>query len=76
MTTKELTDILPLDINVVEFDNKLIITMPLAPMDCQSESGKMNVLCTTNGWQKTTIKCPRTSDNIQVNIFVGTRKPK
>ena len=73
MTSKQLTDIQPLAIEVHEMDNKLVITMPLAPMDCKSESGKMNVLCTTNGWIKTMIPCPRTAEMIQVNIFVGTR---
>lgn len=54
-------------------DDRIIITMPLAPLDCKSESGKMNVLCTTNGWIKTEHVCPRTAEKIQVNIFVGTR---
>jgi hypothetical protein len=73
MTSKELKNTLPLSIDVNETGDEIIICMPLAPFDCTSESGKMNVLCTTNGWQKTQIKCPRTGEIIQVNIFVGTR---
>ena len=75
MTSKELkraqTD--PLEITVDEANDRLTIVMPLAPMDCVSESGKMDVLCTTNGWQKANFQCPRTNEQIQVNIFVGTR---
>lgn len=63
----------PLSIEVDELGDTITIKLPLAPMDCKSESGKMNVLTTTNGWIKTSIPCPRTSEMIQVNIFVGTR---
>jgi hypothetical protein len=73
LTSKQLTSVQPDVISVEEADDKIIIIMPLAPMDCKSESGKMNVLCTTNGWIKTEHVCPRTSEKIQVNIFVGTR---
>lgn len=73
MTSKELKNVQPLSITVEEIDDTIVIKMPLAPMDCKSESGKMNVLCTTNGWIKTELVCPRTSEKIQVNIFVGTR---
>lgn len=78
MTTKELPESqqLPCSIDVSESGDEVRITMPLAPMDCQSESGKMDVLCTTNGWKRTGFTCPRTGDEIQVNIFVGTRRPK
>jgi len=72
MTSKELTPSV-LSIEVEECDDRIIVTLPLAPMDCKSESGKMNVLATTNGWMKTEFVCPRTSDKIQVNIFIGTR---
>ena len=73
MTSKQLENTQPIAIEVEELDDRIIITMPLAPLDCKSESGKMNVLCTTNGWIKTEHICPRTSEKIQVNIFVGTR---
>ena len=73
MTSKQLTNTQPISIEVEESEDYLLIKMPLAPMDCKSESGKMNVLCTTNGWLKTEIVCPRTAEKIQVNIFVGTR---
>jgi hypothetical protein len=73
MTSKQLENTQPLAIDVNETGDQIVITMPLAPMDCKSESGKMNVLCTTNGWIKTQIPCPRTAEMIQVNIFVGTR---
>ena len=73
MTSKQLENVQPLSIDVNETGDEIIIVMPLAPFDCKSESGKMNVLCTTNGWIKTEIVCPRTSEKIQVNIFVGTR---
>lgn len=68
MTSKQ-----PLSIDVDEMAETITVVLPLAPMDCQSESGKMNILCTTNGWLKTTILCPRTAKMIQINIFVGTR---
>lgn len=73
MMTKELDHKLltPIDVTVEEADNELIIRMPLLPHDTRSE--KMWVLATTNGWLKTQILCPRTGDQIQVNIFVGTR---
>ena len=73
MTSKELTNVQPTSIEVDELNDSITITLPLAPFDCKSESGKMNVLCTTNGWIKTELVCPRTSEKIQVNIFVGTR---
>jgi hypothetical protein len=62
-----------MSIEVDEFAGTLTMVLTLAPMDCTSESGKMNVLATTNGWLKTEHICPRTSEKIQVNIFVGTR---
>jgi hypothetical protein len=73
MTSKQLTVIQPLSIEVDEVNDTITLVLPLAPMDCKSESGKMNVLCTTNGWIRTEHICPRTSEKIQVNIFVGTR---
>ena len=73
MTSKQLQNTQPLAIEVDEMEDTITIKMPLAPMDCTSESGKMAVLCTTNGWLKTEIVCPRSSEKIQVNIFVGTR---
>lgn len=78
MTSKQLQEeqLSPCSIDVNESGDEVIIVMPLAPMDCQSETGKMDVLCTTNGWRKTEIICPRTSEKIQVNIFVGTRNSK
>lgn len=75
MTTKELPEdkLSPIDITVDEMGETCTIVMPLAFMDTRSESGKMDVLCTTNGWRRTEIVCPRTAEKIQVNIFVGTR---
>ena len=75
MTSKELNRVqtLPMSIVVDEQADTVTIVMPLAPFDCESESGKMDVLCTTNGWQRTNEQCPRSSEQIQVNIFVGTR---
>lgn len=75
MTTKQMSDsqLTPTNIEVDEMVGTITITMPLADMDTRSESGKMDVLCTTNGWRKTKLVCPRTAEKIQVNIFVGTR---
>lgn len=66
----------PISIELDEASDQLTIVMPLAPMDCQSESGKMDVLATTNGWLKTTLICPRTAEQIQVNLFIGTRRTR
>lgn len=76
MKSKDLGNPVPLSIEIDEIGDKITIVMPLAPMDCESESGKMDVLCTTNGWIRTQFPCPRTAELIQVNVFVGTRKPK
>jgi hypothetical protein len=76
MTTKELPPSPPLSIEVDEVADTITLVMTLAPMDCQSESGKMDVLCTTNGWVRTEFVCPRTAEKIQVNVFVGTRNGK
>lgn len=73
MTSKEFKNNQPLSIDINESGDEITIKMPLAPMACTSESGKMNVLATSNGWVKTGILCPRTGQAIQVNIFVGTR---
>jgi hypothetical protein len=73
MTSKQLPVSPPLSIEVDEVADTLTLVLTLAPMDCKSESGKMNVLATTNGWLKTEHVCPRTAEKIQVNIFVGTR---
>lgn len=75
MTSKELSQkqLTPIDIEVDEMGETITITMPLAPMDCQSESGKMDILCTSNGWLKTGISCPRSAKPITVQIFVGTK---
>lgn len=78
MTSKELKreQTHPIEITVDEAEDLITVVMPLAPMDCRSESGKMDVLCTSNGWQKVNFQCPRTNEQIQVNIFVGTRRSK
>ena len=78
MTSKQLQEeqLSPCSIEVNESGDEVTIVMPLVPMDCQSESGNMDVLCTTNGWRYTEITCPRTGDKIQVNIFVGTKVPR
>lgn len=75
MTSKQLPDdkLSPISIEVDEAGDTVTIVMPLAFMDTRSESGKMDVLCTTNGWRRTEIVCPRTAEKIQVNIFAGTR---
>lgn len=76
MTSKQLDHkfLTPIDIQVNLSEETVIITMPRAPMDCQSESGKMDVIATTNGWLKTQFIDPTSSEQIQVNIFVGTRR--
>ena len=76
MVTTELDHKLttPIDIQVHEAEDQVVITMPLLPFDCESGTGKMNVLATTNGWLKTQVLCPRTAKQIDVQIFVGTKK--
>jgi hypothetical protein len=75
MTTKQLDHekLTPVSIEVNEQADTVTIVMPLLPFDCETESGKMNPLATTNGWLKTQEICPRTAKQIQVNIFLGTR---
>ena len=75
MTSKQLSAVqtTPISIEVDEANDRLIVILPLCGFDTLSESGKMNVLGTTNGWQKTEFTCPRTAEKIQVNLFVGTR---
>lgn len=63
----------PSSIMVDEANNTVTIVMPLAPMTAVSVSGKMALLATSNGWIKTDLICPRTAQQIQVNLFVGTR---
>jgi len=75
LTSKQLPEnrLIPTSIEIDEMGETITIVMPLADMDTRSESGKMDVLCTTNGWRRTEQVCPRTAEKIQVNIFVGTR---
>jgi hypothetical protein len=66
----------PRSIEVDEQADTVTIVMPLCAFDTQSASGKMDVLCTTNGWLKTQELCPRTAKPITVQIFVGTNTGK
>ena len=76
MTSKELDNkfTTPLDIQVDLAEDTVTITLPHVPLDCTSESGKMDVIATTNGWLKTQFLDPTSGNQIQVNIFVGTRR--
>lgn len=76
MTSKELDNkfTTPLDIQVDLTEDTVTITLPRVPLDCTSESGKMDVIATTNGWLKTQFLDPTSGNQIQVNIFVGTRR--
>lgn len=76
MTSKELDNkfTTPLDIQVDLVADTVTVTLPRVPLDCMSESGKMDVIATTNGWLKTQFIDPTSSNQIQVNLFVGTRR--
>jgi hypothetical protein len=72
-TTKEL-DHKYLTPNSVEVtDDEVIIRLPKLPVDTFSESGKMGVIATTNGWLKTQF-LGEFGEQLQVNLFVGFRK--
>jgi hypothetical protein len=75
MTSKQLDHkyTTPIDIEVDLAEDKVIITLPRVPLDTKSESGKMDVIATTNGWLKTQFLDPTSGTQMQVNLFVGTK---
>jgi hypothetical protein len=76
MTSKELEHSFttPVSVSIDLSEDLVTIVLPRVPLDCTSESGKMDVIATTNGWLKTQFIDPTSSQQIQVNIFVGTRR--
>ena len=76
MTSKELDHkyLTPKDIQINLSEETVTITLARAPLDCHSESGKMDVIATTNGWLKTQFLDPTSGEQIQVNLFLGTRR--
>lgn len=76
MTSKELDHkyLTPKDIQIDLAEETVTIVLPRAPLDCHTESGKMDVIASTNGWLKTQFLDPTSGQQIQVNLFLGTRR--
>lgn len=75
MTSKQLDHkfLTPQDIQIDLAEETVTIVLPRVPLDTRSESGKMDVIATTNGWLKTQFLDPTSGEPMQVNLFVGTR---
>jgi len=76
VTSKQLDHkyLTPTDIQVDLQAETVTIVLPRVPLDTQSESGKMDVIATTNGWLRTQFTDPTSGEQMQVNLFVGTRR--
>jgi len=72
-TTKSMDHKLLTPIDIQVEGDEVVIRMPKLPVDTESESGKMGVLATTNGWLKTQF-LGEYGEVLQVNLFVGFRK--
>lgn len=76
MTSKQLDHkfTTPKDIIIDLAEETVTIVLPRVPLDTQSESGKMDVIATTNGWLRTQFTDPTSGNLIQVNLFMGTKR--
>lgn len=72
-TTKALDHKFLTPIGITIEGDEVVIRLPKVPVDTFSESGKMGVVATTNGWLKTQF-LGEFGEVLQVNLFVGFRK--
>jgi hypothetical protein len=73
MTTSDMDRVYCYPTSVTVEGDETVIRMKTCPPETLSGTGKMEVLCTSNGWVKTEHLCPRTGKQLTVNVFAGVR---